>query len=74
MVGAASSPVGPPCAWGGAASIWGWSIPTPLLRPGCPELMLRKPEGVLEAGLTAWAAAPGWGNSLIANELLETAP
>lgn len=45
----------------------------PSFDPGCPELMLRKPEGVLEAGLTALGCGPGLGNSLIANELLEKA-
>ncbi len=37
----------------------------------CPELMLRRPEGVLDAGLTALACGPGLGNSLVSTGLLE---
>jgi hydroxyethylthiazole kinase-like uncharacterized protein yjeF len=45
----------------------------PSFDPACPELMLRRPEGVLEAGLTALACGPGLGNSLTAISLLERA-
>lgn len=45
----------------------------PTFDPVQPELMLRKPEGVLDAGLTALACGPGLGNSLQAIELLEKA-
>lgn len=44
---------------------------SPPLDPVQPELMLRKPEGVLDAGLTALACGPGLGNSLQAIELME---
>lgn len=40
---------------------------------GQPELMLRTPEGVVAAPLTALACGPGLGNSLQANEVLERA-
>lgn len=43
----------------------------PSFDPVQPELMLRKPEGVLDAGLTALACGPGLGNSLYAIELME---
>lgn len=45
----------------------------PSFDPVQPELMLRKPEGVLDAGLTALACGPGLGNSLQATEVLERA-
>lgn len=45
----------------------------PGIDPVQPELMLRRPEGVLDAGLTALACGPGLGNSLQATELLERA-
>lgn len=45
----------------------------PSIDPIQPELMLRKPEGVLDAGLNALACGPGLGNSLHAIELLERA-
>lgn len=45
----------------------------PTFDPIQPELMLRKPEGVLDAGLTALACGPGLGGSLQASELLERA-
>jgi hydroxyethylthiazole kinase-like uncharacterized protein yjeF len=45
----------------------------PSFDPVQGELMLRKPEGVLDAGLTALACGPGLGNSLQASELLEKA-
>lgn len=38
-----------------------------------PELMLRRPAGLLDAGLTALACGPGLGSSLEAVELLDTA-
>jgi len=38
-----------------------------------PELMLRKPEGVFDADLTALACGPGLGRSVHATELLERA-
>jgi hydroxyethylthiazole kinase-like uncharacterized protein yjeF len=38
-----------------------------------PELMLRKPEGVFEAGLNVLACGPGLGRSLYATEILERA-
>jgi hydroxyethylthiazole kinase-like uncharacterized protein yjeF len=45
--------------------------------PACdllqPELMLRRPQALLQAELTALACGPGLGNSLEASELLETA-
>lgn len=43
----------------------------PSFDPVQPELMLRKPEGVLDAGLTALACGPGLGNSLHAIEVME---
>lgn len=45
----------------------------PLFDPVQPELMLRRPEGVLDAGLSALACGPGMGNSLYAIDLLEKA-
>jgi len=45
--------------------------------PACdllqPELMLRRPQALLEANLTALACGPGLGDSLEATELLEAA-
>ena len=45
--------------------------------PACdllqPELMLRRPQALLQADLTALACGPGLGDSLEASELLETA-
>jgi hydroxyethylthiazole kinase-like uncharacterized protein yjeF len=38
-----------------------------------PELMLRKPEGVFEAGLDVLVCGPGLGRSMYATELLERA-
>ncbi len=45
----------------------------PTVDPVQPELMLRRPEAVVEAGLTALACGPGLGSSLQANELLDRA-
>lgn len=45
----------------------------PAFDPYQPELMLRTPEGVVAAPLTALACGPGLGNSLQANEILEQA-
>lgn len=45
----------------------------PPFDPLQPELMLRTPEGVVAAPLTALACGPGLGNSLQANEVLEQA-
>lgn len=41
--------------------------------PVQPELMLRRPQALLQAGLDALACGPGLGISLEASELLETA-
>jgi hydroxyethylthiazole kinase-like uncharacterized protein yjeF len=38
-----------------------------------PELMLRKPEGIFEAGLSVLVCGPGLGRSMYATELLERA-
>lgn len=43
----------------------------PTIDPVQPELMLRKPEGLLDANLSALACGPGLGASLQANEMLE---
>lgn len=45
----------------------------PAVDPHQPELMLRKPEGVLGAGLQALACGPGLGTSLQAIRLVEHA-
>lgn len=45
----------------------------PTLDPMQPELMLRRPEGLADAALTALACGPGLGSSLQANELLDRA-
>ena len=45
----------------------------PSLDPLQPELMLRRPAGLLQTPLTALACGPGLGVSLEASELLETA-
>lgn len=45
----------------------------PTLDPLQPELMVRRPEGLADAALTALACGPGLGSSLQANELLDRA-
>lgn len=46
---------------------------SPSFDPQQPELMLRRPQALLQAGLSALACGPGLGISLEASELLETA-
>ncbi|MBS1159846.1 MAG: Protein of unknown function UPF0031:YjeF-related protein, N-terminal [Proteobacteria bacterium] len=45
----------------------------PSFDPYQPELMLRRPQALLQAGLSTLACGPGLGISLEASELLETA-
>ena len=71
MVGAALLAGRAALRLGRAASIWGWSSPTPPPSTRCPELMPRKPRRRPQSGTHRPGLRPRAGNNLIANNLLE---
>lgn len=81
IIGGAHSMIGAPLLAGRAAlKVGAGRVFLGLLDPQAPgvdftqpELMLRKPEGIFDAELTALACGPGLGRSVHAAELLERA-